>query len=133
MAGRLVLDAPDLDQARRLAEAALTQRRETTRLSGDRSTWSLGVLRPLTPKAPGTHRYRATFALWEAEADRFTRRDVHCLEIWAIDAASARRTAQQQAQALADYSPTWRIRSVERVGTSRPQRRQKTGKTAAAE
>ena len=122
MAGRVVLEAPNLDQARRLAEEALTKRRETTRLSGDRSTWSLGVLRPLTPKAPGTHRYRATFALWEAEADRFTRRDVHTLEIWAVDAASARRTAQQQAQSLAEYSPTWRIRSVERLGVTRSRR-----------
>jgi hypothetical protein len=129
MAGRLVLEAPNLDQARRLAEEELTQRRETTRLSGDRSTWSLGVLRPLTPKAPGTHRYRATFALWEAEADRFTRRDVHTLEIWAVDASSARRTAQQQAQSLADYSPTWRIRSVERLAAPRARRARKPSST----
>ena len=61
MAGRVVLEAPNLDHARRLAEEALTKRRETTRLSGDRSTWSLGVLRPLTPKAPPHE--KAHFAL----------------------------------------------------------------------
>ena len=72
------------------AQAALEERRS------DESRWSLGVLRPLTPMAPGTHRYRATFALWEAGEDRFVRRDVHELEVWAADAQSARRLAQQE-------------------------------------
>ena len=49
----MVLEAPDLQEARRAAEAALVAR------SGDEARWTLGMLRPLTPMAPGTHRYRA--------------------------------------------------------------------------
>ena len=117
VAGRLVIDAPDLDQARRLAERALTHRREETRSAGEGSEWSLGVLRPLTPRAPGTHRYVVIFALWEAHEDRFARRDVHECEIWAADAASARRLAQQEVQSVPHYRPAWRIRSVARENT----------------
>lgn len=115
VAGRMVIAAPDLDHARRDAERALTQRREDTRRSADRSEWSLGVLRPLTPRAPGTHRYRVIFALWEACDDRFERHDVHITEIWAADAASARRLAQREVQGIPHYLPAWRIRSVARV------------------
>lgn len=86
-------------------------------MSGDRSEWSLGVLRPLTPRAPGTHRYLVTFALWEAYDDRFERHDVHVTAIWAADATSARRLAQQEVQSLPDYLPAWRIRSVTRERT----------------
>jgi hypothetical protein len=115
IAGRLVLEAPDLDHARRAAEQALTERREQTRLSGENSVWSLGLLRPLTPKAPGTKRYRVTFAQWEAFEDHFERIDVHDLELWAANAAGARRLGQQEVQLLRDYRPSWRIRSVEAV------------------
>jgi hypothetical protein len=115
VAGRIVLEAPDLDRARRAAEHALTARREDTRRAGDPSVWSLGVLRPLTPRAPGTRKYRVTFALWESHEDHFERRDVHEMELWAADAASARRLAQQEIPAVPDYIPAWRIRSVERV------------------
>ena len=73
VAARLVLEAPDLAGARAAAEAALDERRS------DESRWTLGVLRPLTPMAPGTHRYRAVFARWESAEDRFVRRDVHRL------------------------------------------------------
>ncbi len=111
--GRLVLEAPDLDHARRAAEQALTERREQTRLSGESSVWSLGLLRPLTPRAPGTKRYRVTFAQWEAFEDHFERIDVHELELWAANAAGARRLAQQEIQLLRVYRPSWRIRSVE--------------------
>ena len=117
IAGRLVLEAPDLDHARRAAEQALTERREQTRLSGEASVWSLGLLRPLTPKAPGTKRYRVTFAQWEAFDDHFERNDVHELELWAANAAGARRLAQQEVQLLRDYRPSWRVRSVEAVAT----------------
>lgn len=105
----MVLEAPDLAGARLAAEAALEERRS------DESRWTLGVLRPLTPMAPGTHRYRATFALWEAGEDRFVRRDVHHLEVWAADAQSARRLAQQEIRQVAGYEPAWRIRQVARV------------------
>jgi hypothetical protein len=105
----VVLEAPDLAEARRAAWAALEERRS------DESRWSLGVLRPLTPMAPGTHRYRATFALWEAGEDRFVRRDVHELEVWAADAQSARRLAQQEIRGVEGYEPAWRIRQVARV------------------
>ena len=109
----MVLEAPDLAQAQEAAEAALEERRS------DESRWSLGVLRPLTPMAPGTHRYRATFALWEAGEDRFVRRDVHHLEVWAADAQSARRLAQQEVRGVAGYEPAWRIRQVARVDPPR--------------
>ena len=105
----MVLEAPDLPAARRAAEAALEERRS------DESRWSLGMLRPLTPMAPGTHRYRATFARWEAAEDRFVRRDVHHLDVWAADAGSARRLAQQEVRAVEGYQPSWRIRSVARA------------------
>lgn len=114
VAGRAVLEAPDLDRARRLAEGALTERRERSRRAADGSVWSLGVLRPLTPRAPGTRKYRVVFALWEPHEDHFERHDVHEMELWAVDAASARRQAQQEIQALGDYIPSWRIRIVER-------------------
>jgi len=108
VAGRVVLEAPDLAEARRAAQAALEER------SGDDGRWSLGVLRPLTPMAPGTHRYRVTYAAWTAAADRFVRQDVHAIEVWAADAAAARRLAQREVQRLADYRPAWRIRTVAR-------------------
>jgi hypothetical protein len=115
IAGRVVLEAPDLDQARRAAEEALTERREHTRRSGEASVWSVGLLRPLTPRAPGTKRYRVTFAQWEAYDDRFERNDVWELELWAANAAGARRLAQQEVQLLRDYRPSWRIRKVEAI------------------
>jgi len=115
IAGRLVLEAPDLDHARRAAEQALTERREQTRRSGESSVWSLGLLRPLTPKAPGTKRYRVTFAQWESFDDHFERNDVHEIELWAANAAGARRLAQQEIQLERAYQPSWRIRSVEAV------------------
>lgn len=105
----MVLEAPDLAGAREAAEAALAARRS------DESRWSMGVLRPLTPMAPGTYRYRATFALWESGDDRFVRRDVHQLEVWAADAQSARRLAQQEVRSVEGYEPAWRIRQVARV------------------
>ena len=105
-----MLEAPDLSRAQAAAEAALAERRS------DESRWTLGVLRPLTPKAPGTHRYRAVFARWEAGEDRFVRRDVHRLEVWAADAQSARRLAQQEIQKVSGYEPAWRIRQVARDG-----------------
>ena len=118
VAARLVLEAPDLSRAQAAAEAALEERRS------DESRWTLGVLRPLTPMAPGTHRYRAVFARWEAGDDRFVRRDVHRLEVWAADAGTARRLAQQEIQRVPGYEPSWRIRQVARVkGT--PARRQR--------
>ena len=109
MAARVVLEAPDLAGARRAAEAALDERRH------DEARWTLGMLRPLTPMAPGTHRYRATFAMWEAGEDRFVRIDVHYCDVWAADAQSARRLAQQEIRKVDGYEPSWRIRQVARV------------------
>ena len=109
VAGRVVLEAADLDGAQKAAEAALLAR------SGGEPRWSLGVLRPLTPMAPGTHRYRVSFAVWETNGDGYDRRDVHALEVWAADAASARRLAQQEIQAAPEYRPAWRVRQVVRA------------------
>ena len=109
MAARVVLSAPDLAGARRAAEAVLEERRS------DESLWSLGVLRPLTPMAPGTHRYRATFSFWESGEDRFVRRDVHHLDVWAADAQSARRLAQQEIRRVPGHQSAWRIRQVART------------------
>jgi hypothetical protein len=106
----VVLEAPDLAEARRAAEAAIEERRHE-----EAGGWSLGMLRPLTPMAPGTHRYRAVFARWEEVGDRFVRADVHHLDVWAADAQSARRLAQQEIQKVPGYQPSWRIRQVART------------------
>ena len=104
------MEAPDAPGAKQAAEKALEHR---SRSSED--SWSLGVLRPLTPFAPGTHLYAVTFALWESTGDRFVRHDVHTLEVWATDATSARRLAQQEIQQVEAYLPSWRIRRVARA------------------
>lgn len=109
VAARVVLEAPDLAGARAAAEAELAERRT------DDARWSLGMLRPLTPRAPGTHRYRAIFSLWEDSDDRFVRRDMHALDVWAADAQSARRLAQQEVRGIEGYEPSWRIRQVVRL------------------
>ena len=106
----MVLEAPDLKEARRAAEAALDER------SGDEARWTLGRLRPLTPMAPGTHRSRATFARWEDDDDRFVRVDVYHCDGWAADAQSARRLAPQEIRKVRDYEPAWRITEVVRIG-----------------
>lgn len=113
--GRIVLEAENLDVARRHAEELLTERRNRSRGTADGTVWSLGVLRPLTARAPGTHRYRVVFARWEPHEDHFERRDVHEMELWAADATSARRQAQHDIQADPDYEPAWRIRGVTRM------------------
>lgn len=107
-----MIQAPSAADARREALAELAKRRDRE------SRWSLGVLKPLTPQAPGTSLFHVTFAVWEATDDRFVRTDVHTLEVWAEDAGAARRIAQQDIQTAADYTPSWRIRQVAR-GTKR--------------
>lgn len=114
--GRVELQAPNLASARKAAQVAIAAR------SNGADGWSLGMLRPLTPDAPGTHHYRVVFAVWEASDDRFVRRDVHELELWAADANSARRQAQHDAQAIDGYDPAWRVREVVRVAPIRPKR-----------
>jgi hypothetical protein len=112
-----VIQAASAADARREALAELAKRKDRD------SRWSLGVLKPLTPQAPGTNLFAVTFAVWEATDDRFVRTDVHTLDVWAEDASAARRIAQQDIQAAAEYNPAWRIRQVVR-GTRR--RRQRT-------
>lgn len=114
VAGRVRLEAPDVEAARRDAEAVLRAR------SDGEVGWALGVLRPLAPRARGTHRYRVVFSVWEPEAHRFVRRDVHELAVWAEDAASARRLAQQEIQRIPGYRPAWRIRRISRGGRGAP-------------
>ena len=116
VAGRVELQAPNLDSARQAAQVAIDARAKGA------EGWFLGMLRPLTPDAPGTHRYRVVFAVWEANEDRFVRRDVHAIELWAADAQSARRHAQQEAHVLPAYQPAWRIREVVRLAPVRPGR-----------
>jgi hypothetical protein len=113
--GRITFAAPDADAARRLAEAALTERRAEARRSGDSSIWSLGTLQPLDPGAPGTGRYRVTFTLWEPREDRFERRTVHDMELWATNATTARQIAQLNVQSLPQYIGAWRIQGVARI------------------
>ncbi len=115
VAGRLVIQAASAADARREALTELAKRRDRD------SRWSLGVLKPLTPQAPGTNLFAVTFAVWEATDDRFLRRDVHTSEVWAEDAGAARRIAQQDIQATELYDPSWRIRQVVRA----PRRRRK--------
>lgn len=119
VAGRLVVKAADAAEARRHAQAALEQRAE------GQGRWSLGVLRPLSPQAPGTSLYRVTFATWRAEADRFVRDDVQRLEVWAEDAAGARRIAQLEIQKIPGYDPAWRIREVARPERTAPKQRRR--------
>lgn len=121
VAGRLVIQAPSADDARKEALRELANRAVT-----DAAAWSLGVLKPLTPKAPGTHQFAVTFAIWEATDDRFVRRDVHRLDVWAEDAGTARRIAQQDIQSVDGYAPAWRIREVTAIGR-RPLRRRHSG------
>lgn len=121
VAGRIVIEAPSATDARQLALRELADRAVS-----DAAAWSLGVLKPLTPKAPGTHLFAVTFAVWEATDDRFVRRDVHRLDVWAEDATNARRIAQQDIQLIGGYQPAWRIRAVAGVGR-RPLRRRRTG------
>lgn len=109
VAGRLRLQACDARTARREAEGVLAAR------SGDALGWTLGVLRPLTPGARGTRSYRVVCSVWEPAGDHFERRDVCELAVWAEDAASARRLAQTDMQALREYRPAWRIREVSRA------------------
>jgi hypothetical protein len=108
VAGRVVVQAADLKRAQQAAQEALLAR------SGGEPRWSLGVLRPLTPMAPGTHRYLVTFAVWEGAGDGYERRDVHDVTVWAADAASARRLAHQEIQSVPEYRPVWRVRQVVR-------------------
>jgi len=115
VAGRITFAAPDADAARRLAEAALTERREESRRARSSSVWSLGTLQPLDPGAPGTGRYRVIFTLWEPREDRFARRIVHDMELWATSATTARHIAQLNAQSLPEYIGAWRIQGVARI------------------
>ncbi len=109
VAGRAEFHAPDIDAARAAAELELSRRAD-----GDEG-WTIGLLRPLTPRAPGTYLYEIVFALWTSVGDRMERRDVAHLHAWAQDAATARRIAQQDIQENASYLPAWRIRRVSRV------------------
>jgi hypothetical protein len=104
--GRARFQAPDVTRAREKAQAALA-----TRACGQ-PRWSLGLLRPLTPNAPGTRLYTVTFAAWEPREDRFIRCDVHDHEVWASDATCARRLACEQVQAVSGYRAAWRVRRV---------------------
>lgn len=108
VAGRIQFVAASLTAARGVIENEIAKRTEES------EGWSLGILKPLTPNAPGTHPYRVVFAEWEAEGDRFFRRDVHELTVWAADAGTARRIAQSDIQEVAGYLPAWRIRRVQR-------------------
>ncbi len=118
--GRITFAAPDADAARRLAEAALTERRAQPACSSDSSVWSLGALTPLDAGAPGTGRYRVTFTLWESREDRFERRTVHDMELWATDATTARHIAQLSVQSLPQYIGAWRIQGVARISDESP-------------
>ena len=108
VAGRIQFVAASLAAAKGIIDTELAER------SQDSEGWSLGILKPLTPNAPGTHPYRVVFAEWEAEGDRFQRHDVHDLTVWAADAATARRIAQTDIQEVRGYLPAWRIRRVQR-------------------
>ena len=109
VAGRVELRAPDAAQARQAAERVLRER------AAGEPHWSLGVLRPLEPRAPGTRRYRVTFAEWHSIDEEYHREDVHVLELWACDGRSARRQAQAEILGVEGYRPSWRIRSVSRI------------------
>lgn len=108
VAGRIQFVAASLVAAKSVIE------KEIARRSKESDGWSLGILKPLTPNAPGTHPYAVVFAEWEAEGDQFRRHDVHRLMVWAADAGTARRIAQSDIQEVVGYLPSWRIRRVQR-------------------
>jgi hypothetical protein len=115
VAGRITFVASDAYAARRLAEAALTERREESGRRGGSSVWSLGTLRPLDSGAPGTGRYRVIFTLWESREDRFECRTVHDMELWATSATTARHIAQLNVQSLPHYIGAWRVQGVAQI------------------
>ena len=88
--------------------------------AGDASGWSLGLLCPLAPGLSGTYLYRVIFAAWIEDAAEYRREDVHATEVWATDAESARRMAQQEAEVLPAYRGSWRIRQVRRIAEAWP-------------
>jgi len=95
---------------------------------GLRRSWFRAMGTEVVVLLPVVHAERAAavrdlFARWEAAEDRFVRRDVHRLEVWAADAGTARRLAQQEIQRVPGYKPSWRIRQVARVKGA-PARRQ---------
>lgn len=108
VAGRIRFAAASLAAAKGVIDNEIAKR------SQESEGWSLGILKPLTPNAPGTHPYNVVFAEWEADGDRFQRRDVHELTVWAADATTARRIAQTDIQDVSGYLPAWRIRRVQR-------------------
>jgi hypothetical protein len=116
VAGLVVVEAPDAGSARRAAEKVLLDR------SHGEPRWSLGPLRPLSPMAPGTRRYRVTFAEWRPEGDGYTRREVHALDVWAADAATARRLAHEEVRSVPGHRPSWRVSAVARVERGGPRR-----------
>jgi hypothetical protein len=108
VSGRLRLEAPDAQRALR------TARRRARAHAGTTAGWWLGPLRALTPAAPGTRRYRVSFAAWRERADGYAREPVHEIEVWATDAAGARRLAEREARTLPAYDPAWRVIRVAR-------------------
>ena len=109
VAGKMQFVAASFVAAKAIIDNEIRSRSE------DSDGWSLGILKPLTPNAPGTHSYDVVFAEWEADGDRFYRRDVLELTVWAADATTARRIAQTDVQEIAGYLPAWRIRRVHRT------------------
>jgi hypothetical protein len=109
VAGRLVLEAPDAARAFAAARQQVAARAEAG------SSWSLGPLMPLTPSAPGTHRYRVSFAVWRERAEGYERQRAHELMVRATDAQSARRLAEQEVRTAPGYDPAWRIVRVARA------------------
>jgi len=103
VAGRLVLEAPDA------ARAVAAARRRAAADVGEGAAFSLGPLKPLSAAAPGTHRYRVSFAVWRERATGYVRERAHELVVRAIDAQSARRLAEQEVRQAPGYEPAWRI------------------------
>jgi hypothetical protein len=108
IAARLLLDAPDAQRALRAARLRARAR------AGAEASWWLGPLRALTPSAPGTRRYRVTFAAWRERGEGYAREVAHEIEVWATDAAGARRLAEREARTMASYEAAWRVVRVAR-------------------
>lgn len=107
VAGRLHFAAGDAATARTVAAALLEER-----ASGD-PDFGLGVLRPLTRRAPGTRRFVVTFAEWREGDEAYARVEVQHVAVWAADATDARRIAVATARRLPGYRPQWRVTRVD--------------------
>jgi hypothetical protein len=88
--------------------------------SRDPSSVVLRLLAPLTPHAPGAHRYSVTFSSWHEHDGVYRKSIVHLAHVDALRAADARALAGRTAKTLPEYCGSWRIEQVRRTDDAVP-------------